>query len=245
MRRSSGRTSRRSTRTSPPTPGPTAPLVGGFETRYPAAKELHARALELRLAARVATGQLAAGDRDLDAFLGLHTDATERRDTLARAGRELATRAERAAPAEQAPALALARRVYAVLVRENGDAGNRIILADLDLRAGDAAGARALYEEVLKADAGSAEALRGAARAAAAQGDREHALAYWRSVLDASQPGGTAWYEARVAQVTLLAEDGQKAEACELLRAARGRATSAGGDQLEARLRGMEPRVCQ
>src|SRR5204863_181276 len=145
----------------------------------------------------------------------------------------------------QAPALALARRVYAVLVRENGDAGNRIILADLDLRAGDAAGARALYEEVLKADAGSAEALRGAARAAAAQGDREHALAYWRSVLDASPPGGTAWYEARVAQVTLLAEDGQKAEACELLRAARGRATSAGGDQLEARLREMEPRVCQ
>ena len=46
-------------------------------------------------------------------------------------------------------------------------------------------------------------------------------------------------------QVTLLAEDGQKAEACELLRAARGRATSARGDQLEARLREMEPRVCK
>src|SRR5207249_4428252 len=94
-------------------------------------------------------------------------------------------------------------------------------------------------------DGASAEALRGAARAAAAQGDRAHALAYWRRVLDASPPGGTAWYEARVAQVTLLAEDGQKAQACELLRAARGRATSAGGDQLEARLREMEPRVCR
>jgi len=103
----------------------------------------------------------------------------------------------------------------------------------------------ALYEEVLKTDGASAEALGGAARAAAAQGDRAHALAYWRSVLDASPPGGTAWYEARVAQVTLLAEDGQKAQACELLRAARGRATSAGGDQLEARLRAMEPRVCR
>ena len=229
----------------PPDQGAVVALLDGFEKHYPDAQELHPRALELRLAARVATGQLAEASRDLDAFLALRTDAAERRGTLARLGRELATRAERAAPAGQAPALALARRVYAVLVRESGDASNRIVLADLDLRAGDAPAARALYEEVLKADAGSAEALRGAARAAAAQGDREHALVYWRSVLDASPPGGTAWYEARVAQVTLLAEDGQKAEACELLRAARGRATSAGGDQLEARLREMEPRVCR
>jgi tetratricopeptide (TPR) repeat protein len=119
------------------------------------------------------------------------------------------------------------------------------MLADLELRAGDAAAAKRLYEEALARDAGSAEALRGAARASAALGDREHALAYWRTVLDASPPGGTAWYEARLAQVTLLAEDGRRAQACELLHAARGRATSAGGDQMEARLRQMEPEVCR
>jgi hypothetical protein len=45
--------------------------------------------------------------------------------------------------------------------------------------------------------------------------------------------------------VTLLAEDGRRAQACELLRAARGRATSAGGDQMEARLGQMEPEVCR
>ena len=229
----------------PPDQGAVVELLDGFEQRYPDAKDLHPRALELRLAARVATGRLEEASRDLDAFLALRAGATERRGTLARVGRELATRAERAAPEEQAPALALARKVYTVLARESGDAGSRIVLADLDLRAGDAAAARALYEEVLKTDGASAEALRGAARAAAAQGDRAHALAYWRSVLDASPPGGTAWYEARVAQVTLLAEDGQKAQACALLRAARGRATSAGGDQLEARLKNMEPEVCR
>jgi len=229
----------------PPDQGAVVELLDGFEQRHPDAKDLHPRALELRLAARVATGRLEEASRDLDAFLALRAGAAERRGTLARVGRELATRAERAAPAEQPPALALARKVYTVLARESGDAGSRIVLADLDLRAGDAAAARALYEEVLKTDGASAEALRGAARAAAAQGDRAHALAYWRSVLDASPPGGTAWYEARVAQVTLLAEDGQKAQACALLRAARGRATSAGGDQLEARLREMEPEVCR
>jgi tetratricopeptide (TPR) repeat protein len=87
--------------------------------------------------------------------------------------------------------------------------------------------------------------MRGAARAAAALGDRDRALGYWRTILDSSQPGGTAWYEARLAQVTLLAEAGRRPQACELLRAARGRATSVGGDQLEAQLRAMEPQVCQ
>src|SRR5205814_722142 len=176
----------------PPEQGAVVELLDGFEQRYPDAKDLHPRALELRLAARVATGRLEEASRDLDAFLALRAGAAERRGTLARVGRELATRAERAAPEEQAPALALARKVYTVLARESGDAGSRIVLADLDLRAGDAAAARALYEEVLKTDGASAEALRGAARAAAAQGDRAHALAYWRSVLDASPPGGTA-----------------------------------------------------
>src|SRR6266516_2838214 len=152
----------------PPDQGAVVELLDGFEQRYPDVRDLHPRALELRLAARVATGRLEEASRDLDAFLALRAGAAERRGTLARVGRELAARAERAAPEEQAPALALARKVYTVLARESGDASSRIVLADLDLRAGDAAAARALYEEVLKTDGASAEALRGAARGAAA-----------------------------------------------------------------------------
>ena len=108
-----------------------------------------------------------------------------------------------------------------------------------------AAEARKLYEETLAADATSQQALRGAARAAAAAGDPDAALRYWARVLDGSTPGGTAWYEARVAQVTVLADSGRRPEACQVLRTSRGRATSAGADQLDARLRGMESQVCQ
>jgi tetratricopeptide (TPR) repeat protein len=219
-------------------------LLDGFETRYPDARDLHSSALELRLGARVASGQTDGAEKDLDAFLALPPDA-DRRRTLARVARDLATRAERAGPAEGGAALALARKAYRALVERDGNAGERITLAELELRAGDPASARRLFEEVLKSDPTSAEALRGAARASAAAGDREHALAYWRTVLDASPTGGTAWYEARVAQVTLLAEDGRRAQACEILRASRGRATSAGGDTLEGRLRELEPTVCR
>jgi len=142
-------------------------------------------------------------------------------------------------------ALGLARRVYTALAEETGDRSDRLMLADLDLRAGDADAARRRYEEVLARDGGSTEALRGAARAAAAAGDRAGALAYWRKVLEASTEGGTAWYEARLAQVTLLRDDGRRAEACQLLHGSRGRATSTGADQLNSRLSGMESEVCR
>jgi TolA-binding protein len=229
----------------PPDHATALTFVDGFEQRFPAAKALHAHALDLRLGARVGTGQLDGAAQDLDAFLRLHPDPAERRATLARLGRDLATRAERGTEAERGPALALARRVYEALLAAGGEARERVVLADLELRAGDAAAARRRYEEVLASDATSAEALRGAARAAAGAGDRDAALAYWRRVLDASPPGGTAWYEARLAQVDLLREGGRRAQACEILRGARGRATSAGGDQIEARLRSLEPEVCR
>ena len=230
--------------TTPPDHAAVLELLDGFETRYPDAKELHPRALELRLVARIGRGELDRAGSDLDTFLDHGADA-ERRRTLGRLGRELATQAEGGPPERRSQALALARHVYTVLASETGEASDRLMLADLELRAGNAVAARRHYEEVLAHDPGSAEALRGAARAAAAAGDPASALAYWRKVINASTEGGTAWYEARLAQVTLLRDDGRRAEACQLLHGSSGRATSAGADQLDARLRGMEPEVCR
>jgi tetratricopeptide (TPR) repeat protein len=139
----------------------------------------------------------------------------------------------------------MARKAYAALVREGGGTADRIQLADLELTAGDAAVARTLYDQILEQDAGSAEALRGAARAAAATGDTDGALAYWRRVVEGSELGGTAWYEARIEQVTLLASAGRHGDACTVLRSSRGRSTTAGGDTLAKRLAAMEPEVCR
>lgn len=230
----------------PPDHAAVIDLLDGFEGRYPEARDLHQRALELRLAARVGAGQLDAAEKDLAAYLkSAPIDKAERRRTLARLGREAAAAAERRPPTEQGPALAVARKLYAALVADGGDPADRIMLADLELRAGDGAAARWLYEQVLAADPTSAEALRGAARAAAAAGDRNVAFGYWRRVLDATPTGSTGWYEARLAQVNLLAEDGRKTQACELVHSSRGRATSAGADQMEAQLRGLEAAVCE
>jgi TolA-binding protein len=230
--------------TTPPDREATIALLSGFEQKYPGARDLFPRVVEARLQARIALGQLADAGRDLDAYLAAPADP-ERRSTLARLGRALADRARQGAAADRQQAVSLARKVYGALVREGGDERDSIQLADLMLAAGDAAAARRQYDDVLAKDDGSAEALRGAARAAAAAGDTAGALGYWRRVVEGSTPGGTAWYEARIEQVTLLAGDGRRDDACQLLRSSRGRSTTAGGDALAARLRSMEPDVCR
>jgi tetratricopeptide (TPR) repeat protein len=227
----------------PPDPQVVVALLGDFETRYPKATDFTARAVAIRLGARVALGQLPETAHDLDAYLRAPVDA-DRRRTLARLGGDLATRADRD-PAARPAALALARTAYAALASATGDPADRVALADVTLAAGDAAAARKLYEEVLQKYPTSAAGLRGAARAAAQAGNRPAALGYWRQVLDANTPGGTAWYEARIAQVGLLAAEGRKHDACEIVRSSRGRATTAGADQLEARLRALDGEVCR
>jgi len=230
--------------TTPPDRETTVALLTGYEQRYPASRDLFPQVVDARLQARVALGQLADAKHDLDVYLAAPADA-DRRKTLARLGRQLADRARQGDPGDRQQAAALARNVYAALVRDGGDERDSIQLADLMLASGDAAAARKQYDEVLAKNDASAEALRGAARAAAAAGDKAAALGYWRRVIESSTPGGTAWYEARIEQVSLLAGDGRREDACQLLRSSGGRSTTAGGDALAARLRAMEPEVCK
>jgi tetratricopeptide (TPR) repeat protein len=227
----------------PPDAATVIEFLDGYETRYPAAKEWFATAVEHRLTARVALGQLAEADHDLDTYLAADA-GTDRRRTLDDLGRTLERQLDQADDTKRTAVLALARKVYRARVNEGGGPAEQVALADLELRAGNPAEARRIYEETLAKDPTSAEAMRGAARAAAAMGDRPGALAHWKQVVDASTPGGTAWYEARLAQVHLLLDAGDKAQACEVVRLSVGRSTSTGGDQLAKQLRQLAADSC-
>jgi len=227
------------------TPNPTVALelLKDFESKYARAPELIPRALLLRAEAHVAARAWQEADTDLTAYLAKAPNDADRGRSLSRLGRKLSAVVEQ--EARPAGALALAQRVYGALVDGSGEVADRLALAGLDLRAGDASAARRNYDAVLAADPQSAEALRGAARAATAVGDRNAARDYWRRVVDGSTPGGTAWYEARLAQVQLLVDDGKQAAACDVARQALGRASSVGGDQLEGRLRELATKLCR
>jgi TolA-binding protein len=215
-----------------------------YETRFPQQKEWHATAVQRRLAARVALGQFAEAEKDLDTFVA-STSGPDRRKTLDDVGRVLQKELDGDDEARRKAALALARKVYAALVADGGETADRIALASLEVRAGNPADARKLYDEILKTDPSSAEAMRGAARAAAATGDRAGALARWKQVVETSPTGGTGWYEARLEQVKLMLGAGDKAQACEVIRLSAGKSTTTGGDQLDKQLRAVGATECK
>ena len=228
----------------PSEPAIVVEFLDRYESRYPAEKEWHATAVQRRLAARVALGQLAEAEHDLDTFLATAPD-TDRRRTLDDLGRKLQKEIDTGDDAHRAAVMTLARKVYRGLVASGGTTPDRIALADLELRAGNPTEARRLYDETLATDPTSAEAMRGAARASAALGDRTGALARWKQVVETSPTGGTGWYEARIEQVKLLLASGDTRAACDVIRLSLGKSTTTGGDQLQKQLQQIAATSCR
>jgi tetratricopeptide (TPR) repeat protein len=228
----------------PHDPAAVVEFLDNYETRFPSQTEWYPTAVERRLAARVTLGAFAEAERDLDAFVA-HASADDRKKTLGDLGRALQKQLDMGDETRRAAALALARKVYRALVDAGGEPADRIALADLEIRASAPAEARKLYDEVLAKDPTSGEALRGAARAAAATGDRGGAFARWKQIVESSPTGGTGWYEARLEQVKLLLDGGDKAQACEVIRISLGKSTTTGGDQMEKQLRALGASSCR
>lgn len=231
--------------TTPPDDASTVALLSGFEEKYPGSAQLIPRVVEVRLRSRIALDQLAEAEGDLDAYLASKDEDGTRKETVKRLGRDLANRAAGSEGEERTLSLRLARKLYQAQVADNGTAADRIQLAELELTAGEPVAARKLFEEAIAAEPASAEAMRGAARAATAAGQTDDAIAFWRAVLEASSEGGTAWYEARIAQVELLAKSGKTEMACGIVRSSQGRSKTAGGDELAKALQALGPQVCK
>ena len=229
----------------PPASDVTVRMLSDYETRFPEQTEWHAMVRETRLEALLALGRLDDARVDVEG-VAAEPLAPETRRLLARVGNDLVARAERAPEGdpEGEQAAALAYTIFVALAADGEDTGDQLILANLELRAGRADEAGALYEAVLAQEPDSSQARRGAARAAAARGDHQAALGHWRAVIQTSAPGGTGWYEARLAQIDLLVADDRRDTACDLLHRSLGQATTTGGDVLEKRLRVREAEIC-
>jgi hypothetical protein len=231
-------------RAKPPDDATIIALLDRYEERYPKETEWHATARRVRLEARLRAGQFAEADADVDAMLAASSDPATRK-FVARIGRDLMRGGTKPDDETARQRAALARKIWRALAADGKDPQDRATLAELELAAGNPAEARTLFEAVLEAQPDSAQARRGAARAAAALGDRDAAMAYWRAVVEGSTPGGTSWYEARLAQFDLLIAGGHKSEACDLARRAAGQAKTTGGDVLAQQLAERATAACR
>ena len=227
-------------RAKPPDDAAIVALLAGYERRFPEEKEWHQSALRARLEARVRAGETGDAEADLQALLADAKDDPEARSLAAQLGRDLMERA-----GSEPGAAALARQIWEALAADGTNVQDRVTLGELELESGDAAAARATFEAVLVGHPDSAQARRGLARAAAAVGDRDASMAAWREVVEHSKPGGTAWYEARLAQFELLAGGGDEAAACDLARRAAGQAKTTGGDVLARQLAERAGTLCR
>lgn len=231
-------------RAKPPNDASIIALLDRYEERYPKETEWHATARRVRLEARLRAGQFAEADADVDAMLAASGDAATRR-FVARIGRDLMRGGTRPDDETSRQRAALARKIWRTLAADGTDPQDRATLGELELAAGNPAEARASFEAVLASQPDSAQARRGAARAAAALGDRDAAMGYWRAVVEGSTPGGTSWYEARLAQFDLLVASDHTAEACDLARRAAGQSKTTGGDVLAKQLAERAAAACR
>jgi TolA-binding protein len=227
-------------RQKPPDDATTLGFLDDYERRFPKEDEWHDTARRVRLDARLRAGQYAQAEADVDVLLAQTKDEATRK-LVARVGRDLMRRSA----ADPAKSAALARKIWTALAADGTDPQDRVTLGELQLAAGDAADARKSFEAVLAARPDSAEAERGAARAAAALGDRDAAMGYWRQIVDQSPPGGTSWYEARLAEFDLLVAAGHVPEACDLARRAAGQSKTTGGDVLAGQLAERVRQTCR
>ena len=227
-------------RQKPPDDAAALAFLDDYERRFPKEDEWHDTARRVRLDARLRSGQYAQAEADVDVLLAQTKDKATRK-LVVRVGRDLMRRSA----GDPAKSAALARRIWTALAADGTDPLDRATLGELELAAGDAAEARKSFEAVLAVRPDSAQAQRGAARAAAALGDRDAAMGYWRQVVDQSTPGGTAWYEARLAEFDLLVAAGDVPEACDLARRAAGQSKTTGGDVLAGQLAERARQACR
>jgi len=227
-------------RQKPPDDTAALAFLDDYEKRFPAESEWHDTARRVRVEARLRAGQYAQAESDVEGLLTQANDKATRK-LIARIGKDLMRR-HAGDPAQSA---ALARKIWTALAADGRDPQDRATLAELELAAGNAAEARRLFESVLEVSPDSAQAQRGAARAATALGDKEAAMGYWRQVIDQSTPGGTSWYEARLAEFELLVASNHTPEACDLARRALGQSKTTGGDVLAKQLTERARAVCR
>lgn len=227
-------------RQKPPDDAAILAFLDDYERRFPQEDAWHDTARRVRLDARLRAGQYEQAEADVDGLLAQAKDPATRK-AVARIGRDLMRR-NAGDPSKSA---AIARKIWMALAADGSDLQDRATLAELELAAGNAAEAKRLFEAVLAANPGSAQAQRGAARAATALGEPDAAMAHWRQVVEQSTLGGTAWYEARLAQFDLLVAGGHTAEACDLARRAAGQSKTTGGDVLAKQLAEHAQAACR
>jgi tetratricopeptide (TPR) repeat protein len=117
-------------------------------------------------------------------------------------------------------------------------------LASLYLKVGDYGQAKTMYQEIIKNDPQSTEALSGLGKICEQEEEYEQALEYWRLLEEHLSVGEPAWYEAKYKLAFTHDILGNTKRACKILTVTRKLHPDLGGDAIKEKFLQLEKKVC-
>jgi len=219
-----------------------------FEQRYPHAKELFLSVGIVRIEAYQKLGEFAGAEAEVRRVMQSADRHPQEKTVLTTLAERLVRNAETIEESAAKESYKIAILIYEHLLPKSHQTAQeenlRYALASLHRRAGNAAQAKTMYQEIIKNDPHATAAFSGLAEICDEEKDYEQALEYWRLLEDQLTVGEPAWYEVKYKLAFTHDILGNAQRACTILTVTRKLHPDLGGEALKEKFLQLEKKVC-
>jgi tetratricopeptide (TPR) repeat protein len=212
---------------------------------------------EWRVEALDQTGQYPQLEKEVKALVAKDASSPAQNDYIKEIGLDLWRNAQAKQAAgdhngyvQDARLTALTYEYFARLVSENkvpakNLTGTLSILGQAYLAMGDVDKARAIFTQVAAADAASPDANAGLARIAQSKKNYKDAIDLWSRVESVAAESDPLFYEAKYSMAEILADQGNRASACNKLSVTRTEHPNLGSPGMKAQWGELQHKLCE
>jgi len=231
-------------------------LLDNYESDYPQMNERFNEIAEWRITGLDRLAKYDQLERDVKALLERTGGNPAGGDFIKEIGLDFwKSKAARLAQSDTAGATADARltaltyayfeeQVKAGKIPAKNLTGTLSILGQAYIAMGDVDNAQAIFNQVVKADAGSPDANAGLARIAQAKKDYKDAVELWTRVESVAAESDDLWYEAKYNVAAIYAAQGNIKGACDKLAVTRSEHPSLGTPEMKLQWDALQRRIC-
>ncbi len=231
-------------------------LLDGYEGDYPGMSERFNEVAEWRVTGLDRLGKYDQLERDVNALLERSKGNPAAGDFVKELGLDFwKSRAAKSAQGDTAGAAADAKltaitytyfedQVQAGKIPAKNLTGTLSILGQARIAMGDVDAAETIFNQVVKADAGSPDANAGLARIAQAKKDYKNAVELWTTVEQVAAESDDLWYEAKYNVAAIYAAQGNIRGACDKLAQTRSEHPSLGTPEMKTQWDALQRKIC-
>jgi len=233
-----------------------ASLLAGYEAAYPTMNAHFNQVYEWRVEALDRTGQYAELEREVQALVTHDAIDPAQNDYIKQIGYDFwqngnhkLAAGDRAGYLEDAKVTAQTYDYFDRMVKEGkipakNLTGTLSILGDAELAMDQTDRAETVFNQVLKADAGSPDANAGLARIAQMRKDYKDALDLWSRVESIAAESDPLFYESKYNMAQIFAEEGNVRSACGKLAETRSEHPNLGSPAMKAQWGELQHKLC-